>query len=293
MDNKAMFKLSYGLYVVGSALDGKLNAQIANTVFQVSSNPVTVGISLNNNNYTKEMIDKSGVFSVNVLSQNADMDIVANFGFKSGRDADKFEKYNAIIGKTGAPLLNIPAVAANLEAKVINKMEAGTHTIFVGEVVDAVDLPQTQMTYAEYHQMKNAAAKPAATTATVKYKCKVCGYVHEGEMPADFTCPLCGVGAEMFEKIEETTKEETKMTVKYKCKVCGYVHEGEMPADFTCPLCGVGTDMFEKIEEQVEEAPQAAPKYKCKVCGYVHEGEMPADFACPLCGVGADMFEKI
>lgn len=246
MDKKAMFKLSYGLYVVGSALEGKMNAQIANTVFQVNSDPVTVGISLNNNNYTREMVDKSGVFSVNVLSQNANMDIVANFGFQSGRDADKFEKFQATVGKTGAPLLNGPEIAANMEAKVIQKMEVGTHTIFVGELVDAVDLPQTQMTYAEYHVMKNQATKKPAAAATVKYRCTVCGYVHEGELPADFKCPVCGVGAEMFEKIEEApvVKEETP---KYKCKVCGYVHEGELTDDFTCPLCGVGPDMFEKI----------------------------------------------
>ncbi|MGI5825250.1 MAG: flavin reductase [Bacillota bacterium] len=245
MDNKAMFKLSYGLYVVGSALEDKMNAQIANTVFQVNAEPVTVGISLNNNNYTKELVDKSGVFSVNVLSQKANMDIVANFGFKSGRDNDKFEKYNAVAGKTGSPLLNIPEIAATLEAKVIKKMEVGTHTIFVGEVVDAVDLPQTQMTYAEYHKMKNASAAKPAVGAVKKYRCKVCGYIHEGEMPADFKCPLCGVGRDMFEEIAETAP--TAEIPKYKCKVCGYIHEGELPADFTCPLCGVGADMFEKI----------------------------------------------
>ncbi len=245
MDNKAMFKLSYGLYVVGSALDGKMNAQIANTVFQVNSEPITVGVSLNNNNYTKEMVEKSGVFSVNVLSQNANMDIVANFGFKSGRDVDKFALYPAQTGQTGAPLLNIPEIAANLEAKVIQKMEVGTHTIFIGKVVDAVDFPQTQMTYAEYHQMKNAAKPAAAQQATAKkYKCKVCGYIHEGELPADFRCPICGVGADMFEEIQEAPAAAVP---KYKCKVCGYIHEGELPADFRCPICGVGADMFEKL----------------------------------------------
>jgi flavin reductase (DIM6/NTAB) family NADH-FMN oxidoreductase RutF/rubredoxin len=290
MDTKAMFKLSYGLYVVGSALDGKINAQIANTVFQVNSEPVTVGISLNNNNYTKELVEKSGVFSVNVLSKKADMDIVANFGFKSGRDFNKFEKYTAKSGVTGAPLLDIPEIAANMEAKVIAKMEVGTHTIFVGEIVDATDFQETQMTYAEYHQMKNASAKKQESKGK-KYRCKVCGYVHEGELPTDFTCPLCGVGADMFEEIvEEEPKQENKVK-KYRCKVCGYVHEGELPADFTCPLCGVGADMFEEIVE--EEVKQDVPKYRCKVCGYVHEGELPADFTCPLCGVGADMFEKI
>lgn len=200
MDNKAMFKLTYGLYVVGTQLEGKMNAQIANTVFQINSDPVTVAISLNNNNYTKEMVDKSGVFSVNVLSENADMDIVANFGFKSGREFDKFAKYSATCGKTGAPLLNIPQIAANLEAEVIQKTEIGTHTVFIGKVVDAVDLPNIQMTYAEYHVMKNQTAKKAEG-GCVKYRCKVCGYIHEGELPADFKCPLCGVGADMFEKI--------------------------------------------------------------------------------------------
>lgn len=206
MDNKALFKLSYGLYVVGTAADGRVNAQIANTVFQITSDPITVAVSLNNDNLTNEMVAKSGVFSVNALSENADMDIVANFGFQSGRSADKFSKYDYKTGSTGAPLLTIPAIAANLEAEVIDKITVGTHTIFIGKVVDATDLPQSAMTYADYHKMKKAAAPKAdkadnAGGTVKKYRCKVCGYIHEGELPADFTCPLCGVGADMFEEI--------------------------------------------------------------------------------------------
>lgn len=242
MDNKAMYKLSYGLYIVGSAWDGKVNAQIANTVFQINSDPVTVAVSLNNRNYTKEMVEKSGVFSVNVLSDKADMAIIGNFGFKSGRSADKFADYNYTVGETGAPLLSLPQIAAHLEARVIEKLTVGTHTLFIGKVVDAVDLPQQQMTYADYHKLKNSSAAPAKASGGKKYRCKICGYIHEGELPKDFICPICGVGADMFEEVAEPKAEP-----KYRCKVCGYVHEGELPKDFICPICGVGTDMFEKI----------------------------------------------
>lgn len=142
--------------------------------------------------------------------------------------------------------MNTPQIAANLEAEVIQKTEIGTHTVFIGKVVDAVDLPNAQMTYAEYHVMKNQSAKKAEGGG-VKYRCKVCGYIHEGELPADFKCPLCGVGADMFEKITESETAESNEPEKYRCKVCGYIHEGVMDDDFTCPLCGVGADMFEKI----------------------------------------------
>ena len=177
----------------------------------IRDSPDTVAISLNNNNYTKELVEKSGVFSVNVLSLGADMDIVANFGFKSGREFDKFAKYPAAAGQTGCPVLDIPEVSATIEAKVIATFPIGTHTLFVGEVVDAKDYKREQMTYADYHKMKNNAVKPAAKPIgkKVAYRCKVCGYVEYGELSDDYTCPICGVGPDQFEEIavEEDTAE--------------------------------------------------------------------------------------
>ena len=205
MDATAMFKISYGLYVVGTAYDGKLNAQIANTVVQINSEPVvTIAASLNNNNYTNELVKKSGIFSVNVLSDQTEMPFISNFGHRSGRDFDKFAAYKPEFGQTGAPLLSGKEIAACIEARVIKSFEAGTHTIFLGEVVDAYKSEYNQMTYADYHKLKAAAAAPAAPAANPsgkKYRCTVCGYIHEGEMPADFKCPVCGVGPDKFVEI--------------------------------------------------------------------------------------------
>jgi len=204
MDTTALFKISYGLYVVGTAYEGKINAQIANTVVQINSEPVpTVAASLNNNNYTNELIKKSGIFSVNVLSNQTEMPFISNFGHKTGRDFDKFAAYQAEFGETGAPLLSGKEIAACIEARVIKTFDAGTHTIFLGEVVDAKKFDAQQMTYADYHVLKAAAAPkaPAANPSGKKYQCLVCGYIHEGELTDDFKCPICGVGADKFKEI--------------------------------------------------------------------------------------------
>ncbi len=295
MDQTALFQLSYGLYVVGTGYQGKMNAQIANTVFQINANPDTVAISLNNNNYTKELVEKSGVFSVNVLSQQADMDIVANFGFKSGRDFDKFEKYPATVGETGSPVLDIPEIAATLECKVLQSFPIGTHTLFVGEPVAAQNYKRDVMTYADYHKMKNQSVKPAPVSTATSYKCMVCGYVETGEMGPDYKCPICGVGPEQFVKMEAKAPAPVKIEGKgYRCKVCGYIEYGEMGEDYQCPVCGVGPDQFEPLAAEPAAKTEAKPKgYRCKVCGYIEYGEMGPDYQCPVCGVGPDQFEPI
>ncbi|MFC1934724.1 flavin reductase family protein [Chloroflexota bacterium] len=165
MNIKALFKLGYGVYVVTSKKDDGINGQIANTVFQVTSEPPTVAVSINKNNLTHEFIKESKVFAASVLCQEAPLAFIGRFGFKSGRDTDKFEGISYKPGVTGAPVVLDNAVSY-LEARVIREMDVGTHTIFVGEVVnaDVVAEHKACMTYDYYHQIKGGKTPKAAAT---------------------------------------------------------------------------------------------------------------------------------
>ena len=154
MNAKTLHKLGYGMYVVASKQGDRLNAQIANTVFQITSEPPTVAVSINKSNLTHQFIQESKVFTVAVLCQDTPVSFVGHFGFKSGRDINKLEGVNYRIGKTGAPLVTENAVAY-LEAEVIKEVDLGSHTIFIGSLVDAdVISDEVCMTYDYYHQVK-------------------------------------------------------------------------------------------------------------------------------------------
>ena len=231
MDPQAFYRLSYGLYIVSSKSDGKLNGQIANTVFQVSSQPPTLAVSINKQNLTHEFISKSGVFAVSILSQEASMKLIGLFGFKSGRDTDKFAQVQHKIGVTGAPIV-LESTLAFVECKVVNSLDVGTHTIFIGEVVDADVLADGEpMTYAYYHKIKRGKAPKTAPTYIAepqkaeeskkmqKYRCTICGYIYDPEvgdpdagiepgtpfeeLPEDWVCPICGAPKSDFEKVED------------------------------------------------------------------------------------------
>ena len=165
MNIKALYKLGYGVYVVTSKKDSQLNGQIANTVFQVASEPPTVAVSINKNNYTHEFIKESRVFAASVLCQETPLTFIGRFGFKSGRDTDKFEGIDYKIGETGAPVVLDNAVSY-LEARVTKEMDVGTHTVFIGEVVnaDVVAEHKACMTYDYYHQIKGGKTPKAAAT---------------------------------------------------------------------------------------------------------------------------------
>ncbi len=164
MNTKALHKLSYGLYVVTSIKDGHLNGQIANTVFQVTSEPPTIAVSINRNNLTWEFIKASRVFAVSVLGEDTPMIFIGRFGFRSGRDTDKLKGVNHRIGETGAPIVLDNAVAF-MEARVTREMDVGTHTIFIAELVDAdVISDKTCLTYEHYHEIKGGKTPRAAAT---------------------------------------------------------------------------------------------------------------------------------
>jgi ferric-chelate reductase [NAD(P)H] len=165
MNIKALFKLGYGIYVVTSKKDDRFNGQIANTVFQVTSEPLTIAVSINKNNLTHEFIKESRVFTASVLCQDTPLTFIGRFGFKSGRDGNKLEGVNHKIGETGAPIVLDNAVSY-IEARVTKELDVGTHTIFVGEVVNAdmVDEHKACMTYEYYHQIKGGKTPKAAAT---------------------------------------------------------------------------------------------------------------------------------
>ena len=228
MDLKALHKLSYGLYVVTSKKGDRFNGQIANTVFQITSEPPTIAVSINKSNLTWEFIKESGVFAVSVLCQDTPLSFIGHFGFKSGRDADKLEGINYKIGETKAPVV-IDNTVSYLEAKVTREMDVGTHTIFVGEIIDAGILNEkTCMTYDYYHQVKGGTTPKTAPSYVEetkevaptmdKYKCLVCGWIYDPELgdqdggivpgtpfeklPDNWVCPVCGAAKSEFEGID-------------------------------------------------------------------------------------------
>jgi len=235
MDRVALQKCSYGMYIVCAAKDGKLNGQIVNTVFQITSEPPTVSVSINKQNLTHEYIKAAKTFSVSILPEETPMPFIGHFGFKSGRDIDKLATVKYKIGVTGAPIV-LDNTISYLECEVVGSMDVGTHTIFIGRIVDAAVLQQgTPMTYEYYHRMKggkapktaptyvkeeSAAEKPAETIGgtMAKYVCSVCGYVYDPEqgdpasgvkpgtafenIPDTWVCPICGAPKTAFEKAQ-------------------------------------------------------------------------------------------
>lgn len=231
MNPKTLHKISYGLYVVCSKNKDKINGQIANAIIQVTSKPQTIAISINTQNLTHDFIKKSKIFTISILSEETPMNFIGNFGFKSGRTINKFENVEYKFGKTNVPIV-LENTVAYFEAKVIEEINVGTHTIFIGRVIDAEILTENNpMTYEYYHKCKGGYSPKTAPTYSIaidkektkkkedkmdKFVCKICGYVYEPELgdpdngieagtkfedlPENWVCPVCGAGKKDFEK---------------------------------------------------------------------------------------------
>lgn len=170
MNLNALHKLNYGMYIVGSHKGEKLNGQVANTVFQITSEPPTVAVSINKSNLTHEYIKASQVFSASVLCQATPLPFIGGFGFKSGRDVDKLKGVNYKIGQTGSPIF-LDNTTAYLEAEVIQDVDVGTHTIFIGRIVAAEILTEDPcMTYEYYHLVKRGTTPRTAPSYIAKEK---------------------------------------------------------------------------------------------------------------------------
>ena len=162
VDRKAFRDLSYGLYIVTSKQEGSLNGQIVNTVIQVTSDPPRVAVIINKDNLTYEFISRSGVFAVSVLEEQAPLKFFGPFGFRSGRDMDKLGKVQFKEGVTGSPLITEHALSV-FEAEVFDQVDLGTHTVFIGDVVNSEVLKSGKpLTYHYYHQELKGKSPPTA-----------------------------------------------------------------------------------------------------------------------------------
>lgn len=203
LDPAAMFKLSYGLFVL-TAKDGqKDNGCIINTASQVTAEPNRITIAVNKNNYTHDMIKKTGVFNVSILSQDVTFDTFRHFGFQSGRDTDKFAGYSDAERSANGLYYLTKGVNALISGKVIQEIAFETHTLFIADVTECRILSDAaSVTYAYYFEHIKPKPQPAQEKQT-GWVCKVCGYVYEGEdLPEDFICPLCKHPASDFEKLQ-------------------------------------------------------------------------------------------
>jgi flavin reductase (DIM6/NTAB) family NADH-FMN oxidoreductase RutF/rubredoxin len=228
MNLNALHNCSYGLYVISSRKGDRLNGQIANTVFQVTSDPPTITVSINKQNLTHEFITESKAFAASILSRDTPLSFIGHFGFKSGKEVDKLKDVNYKLGETKTPIV-LDHTLAYLEARVINQVDVGTHTIFIGKLVGADVLREGEpMTYAYYHQVKRGTTpktapsyieeRKEAAPKMAKYECTVCGYIYDPELgdpdggikpgtpfeeiPDDWVCPVCGASKDQFKKME-------------------------------------------------------------------------------------------
>ncbi len=207
IEKEAMYKLTYGLFVLSAKDGAKQNGCIVNTVSMLTDNPTRITVYVNKANYTNDMIKKTGVFNVSVLTESAPFDIFKQFGFASGREVDKFADKTYPSAENGVYYLT-EHVNAVLSAKVVDMLDYGTHTLFVAEVTSAQKLSNEKSATYEYYQsnIKPKAQPSSAEKAEKKggkWVCKVCGYVYEGEeLPDDFICPWCKHPASDFERVE-------------------------------------------------------------------------------------------
>lgn len=199
MDNKALYKLTYGLFLLTANENGKDNGCIINTAIQVANDPTRISITVLKGNKTHDMIANTGVFNISSITKEAYFELFQHFGMQSGRDVDKFAGWVYIARSANGLYYMTKAANMYMSAKVTQTVDLGSHTMFIAEVTDAEVLSQDEScTYAYYQS--DIKPKPVAAKKN-SWTCSVCGYVYEGdEIPDDFECPLCHHGKEDFVK---------------------------------------------------------------------------------------------
>ncbi|MGN0595405.1 MAG: flavin reductase [Hominimerdicola sp.] len=200
MNTKAMFKISYGLYILTARCGPFMHGCIINTLSQVTTTPNRISITVNKSNYTNVMIKQSGRFNVSMIDQTADFSLFKKFGFSSGRWENKLYRFNYILAENKIPYVP-DNTCAYVCAKVVQSIDLGTHTMFIADVEDCDVLSgNPPMTYDYYH----AKVKPKPVKKTddkERWVCNICGYIYEGKLPDDFVCPICKHGAQDFSKL--------------------------------------------------------------------------------------------
>ena len=246
MDQKALWKLTYGLYLLTARAEGRDNGCIVNTAVQVAENPVRLAVSVIRGGMTHDMIAAAGRFNLSALTQDAPFGLYQHFGMRSGRDGDKFAGRDDVRRSANGLLYLAQDAAAYLSCRVTGSVDLGTHTLFIAEVEDGEVLsPRPVCTYAYYQSDVKRRPEPMKKRGWI---CSVCGYVYEGEeVPEDFVCPLCRHGKKDFVPAQQEAPEQHKPRAKWVCSICGYVHEGEEPPA-ECPLCHMPSDRFTRAE---------------------------------------------
>lgn len=202
MDNTVLYDLSYGMYAVGVKDGMRECGCIVNTIFQVSTIGPLIALSMNKDNYTCSLIEKSKCFSLSILPETIDSQVITDLGFQTGKDKDKWAKLKHHLFRE---LPVIDGALGYMMCEVQSQMDAGTHFVFLAKVVDAKKGDSGKpMTYAYYHNVlkQSAPAKAPTYRKEEKWVCSVCGYVYDGDNfenePDDYVCPVCGAKKDMF-----------------------------------------------------------------------------------------------
>ena len=219
MNRKAMYKLSYGLFILTAKEAEKDNGCIINTAIQAASEPNQLSICVNKANYTHDMIERTGKFTVSVLSQNAEFELFKHFGFQSGRDTNKFETFEKCSRGINGIYYITEGTNAYISVTVTKTEDLGSHTMFIGEITDMEVLSNVPSVTYDYYQ-NNIKPKPQEVGKTEDsqtiWRCRICGYEYVGEeLPDDFICPLCKHPASDFEKVVKKTEVKEMAANKY------------------------------------------------------------------------------
>ena len=209
MDRKVIRNLSYGMYVIGACDDRNVGCTV-NTVVQITSDPVTVIVSINKDNYTHGVISKTGKFSVSILGETVDPKIIGTFGYSSSKDTDKYKDVSTY-DLDGMPIISDSI--GGMICEVVSTMDTSTHTVFLGKVVNMANYKEENaMTYKYYREvLKGKSPKNAPTYVKEEdtkekktvWRCPICGYeVEADELPSDYVCPICGAPGSIFTKVE-------------------------------------------------------------------------------------------
>lgn len=222
IDVEAFKRMSYGLYVVCSGNQEHGNGYISNSVFQVTAKPAQIAACCHKDNYTSQIIEKTGSYSISILHNEAETSVIDKFGYSSGADTDKLKGMNVEYGGTGVPVLLNEAIAW-IECKVVKTIDVGTHLMFIGEVLqtEVIDESKSAMTYKEFKEKKQRMAPENAPTyiedspseesngSSGRYQCQQCGFIYDNEkedtpfeeLPDDWQCPVCGAPKSKFTSI--------------------------------------------------------------------------------------------
>ena len=201
MNLEALYKLSYGLYILTAREGEKDNGCIVNTVMQITDKPNRIAVAVNKSNYTHGMIERTGAFNVSILTEQSKFDTYKHWGFQSGANVDKTESITYQRSENGVIYL-AEETNAYISAKVVSATDLGTHTLFLADVTDGAVLSEDDSVTYSYYQ-KNIKTAPADAGKKKGFICTVCGYIYEGDvLPEDFVCPWCKHPASDFKRME-------------------------------------------------------------------------------------------